>query len=76
LSAPRDYKAEYRNYQGKPEQIKRRSKRNSARRIARKKYGSLAIKGLDVDHRDRNPNNNAVSNLRIQTKRVNRGRNG
>lgn len=28
----RDYKKEYREYQGKPEQIKNRAKRNKARR--------------------------------------------
>lgn len=72
----RDYKAEYKNYHSKPEQIKRRSKRNSARRVAKKKYGALAIAGKDVDHRDRNPTNNALSNLRIQSKSKNRSRNG
>ena len=72
----RDYKAEYRNYHGKPEQRKRRSLRNSARRIARKKYGALAIAGKDIDHRDRNPNNNSHNNLRIQSKSKNRSRNG
>jgi hypothetical protein len=72
----RDYKAEYRKYHGKPEQVARRSQRNKARRKARKAYGDLAIRGKDIDHRDRNPNNNSLSNLRIQSKSKNRSRNG
>jgi hypothetical protein len=71
----RDYKKEYANYQGKPEQIKRRSSRNKARRLAIKKHGKAAIKGKDIDHKDRNPHNNSSSNLRIQSKKENRGRN-
>jgi len=34
---PRDYKKEYANYQGKPEQIANRADRNSARRQMEKK---------------------------------------
>ena len=71
----RDYKKEYANYQGKPEQIKRRSSRNKARRLVIKKKGAAAVKGKDVDHKDRNPHNNSSSNLRIQSKTANRGRN-
>jgi hypothetical protein len=32
--------------------------------------------GKDVDHKDMNPTNNALSNLRIQSKSKNRARNG
>ena len=71
----RNYKQEYANYQGKPEQIKRRSSRNKARRLVIKKKGAAAVKGKDVDHKDRNPHNNSSSNLRIQSKTANRGRN-
>lgn len=71
----RDYKAEYRRYHSRPEQIKRRSSRNKARRLMIKKRGKSALRGKDVDHRDRNPNNNSASNLRIQSKKKNRGRN-
>lgn len=72
----RDYKKEYREYQGKPEQIARRSKRNQARLKIKKARGAGAIAGKDVDHKDRNPHNNSTSNLRIQTKKKNRSRNG
>lgn len=73
--AHRDYKAEYKNYHSKPEQIKRRAGRNAARRLVIKKKGAAAVKGKDVDHKDRNPRNNSASNLRIQSKKQNRGRN-
>jgi len=72
----RNYKKEYANYQGKPEQIARRSSRNKARLKIKKAVGAAAIKGKDIDHKDRNPNNNSRSNLRIASVKKNRGRNG
>lgn len=72
----RDYKKEYKEYQGKPEQIARRSARNQARLKIKKARGEAAVAGKDVDHKDRNPHNNSTSNLRIQSKKRNRGRNG
>jgi hypothetical protein len=71
----RDYKKEYREYHGKPEQVKRRAARVMARRKMQKKHGKAAIAGKDIDHKDRNPKNNSLSNLRIQSKHKNRGRN-
>ena len=70
----RDYKAEYRRYHSKPEQKKRRAGRNKARRLMIKKVGRAKVAGKDVDHKDRNPRNNAPSNLRIRSKATNRGR--
>ena len=58
--AERNYKKEYANYQGTPEQIARRSSRNKARRA----MGDKAVKGMDVGHRDNNPLNNDPKNLR------------
>jgi len=71
----RDYAEEYRRYHSRPEQIKRRSARNKARRLMIKKHGKAKLKGKDVDHKDRNPSNNSSSNLRIQSRKANRGRN-
>ena len=68
----RDYKKEYRDYHSKPEQIKRRSSRNSARRIMKKKYGAAAIKGKDIDHKNKNATNNSSSNLRIRNRSENK----
>jgi hypothetical protein len=47
----RDYKKEYANYQGKPEQIARRSKRNTARRTLEKEGLVSKGDGNDVNHR-------------------------
>lgn len=46
----RDYKSEYQNYQGKPEQIKNRAMRNAARRDAMKAGRVTKGDGMDVDH--------------------------
>ena len=64
----RDYKKEYENYQGTPEQIARRSSRNKARRV----MGDKVVKGMDVGHKDNNPMNNDPSNLRNEDPSVNR----
>jgi hypothetical protein len=47
---PRDYKKEYANYQGKPEQIANRSERNQARRVMEKAGAVRKGDGKDVDH--------------------------
>lgn len=72
----RNYKKEYANYQGKPDQIKNRAARNKARRLMEAKGRVRKGDGKDVDHKDMNPTNNALSNLRIQSKSKNRARNG
>ena len=64
----RDYKKEYANYQGTPEQIARRSSRNKARRV----MGDKIVKGMDVGHKDNNPMNNDPNNLRNEDPSVNR----
>lgn len=65
----RDYKKEYENYHSKPEQIKRRTKRNEARRSLKDRKD---IKGKDVHHKDNNPMNNDKSNLSIVSQKYNR----
>ena len=47
----RDYRDEYDSYQSKPEQKKRRAKRNAARAIMEKEKGKSALRGKDVDHK-------------------------
>jgi hypothetical protein len=69
----RNYRKEYDNYQGTPEQRKRRSSRNKARRKMKKLLGKK-IKGKDIDHKDGNPRNNSQSNLRALSKSRNRSR--
>lgn len=68
----RDYKKEYANYQGKPEQIKRRASRNAARRLLEKEGKVRKGDGKDVNHRNGNPTSNKRSNLQVQTKSANR----
>lgn len=50
MTKPRDYKKEYAEYQGKPEQIKKRAQRNAARREYEKAHGNLPP-NVDVDHK-------------------------
>ena len=46
----RDYKKEYREYHGTPEQKRRRAQRNAARRAAMKKGKVRKGDGKEVDH--------------------------
>ena len=66
----RDYKKEYENYHSDPEQIKRRAKRNEARRSLKNSKKLTADK--DVHHKDNNPMNNDKSNLSIVSQNYNR----
>lgn len=61
-------------YESTPEQIKKRSARNSARRIVEKKVGNLPA-NVDVDHKImlKDGGTNAPSNLRPRTVAKNRG---
>lgn len=68
----RSYRKEYDRYQGKPEQIKRRSSRNKARRKMMKAGKVRKGDGKDVAHKDSNPTNNSKKNLSAQSKRKNR----
>jgi|JI10StandDraft_1071094.scaffolds.fasta_scaffold2202207_2 hypothetical protein len=47
----RDYKKEYNNYQGKPEQLKNRATRNNARRQALKAGRVSKGDSKDIDHK-------------------------
>jgi hypothetical protein len=71
----RDYKKEYADYHAKPEQVKRRQSRNSARRKLVKAGRVKKGDGKDVDHKDHNPLNNGDSNLRVLDKSTNRSDN-
>lgn len=46
----RDYKMEYAHYQGRPEQIKNRAERNSARATLTSEGRVRKGDGMDVDH--------------------------
>ena len=70
MTKPRDYKKEYRDYHGKPEQIANRSKRNQAR----KKMGLEVGDPREVDHVKplSRGGGNSKSNLRVVSRKTNR----
>lgn len=74
--AKRDYKREYQQYHGKPEQIANRAKRNAARTTLKNELGAKALKGKDVDHKVplSKGGSNARRNLRVLSKSENRAR--
>jgi len=73
----RNYREEYDNYHGKPEQVAKRGLRVQARRDVEAKVGKAAIAGKDVDHkkplRSGTKGANAPSNLKISSVKANRG---
>ena len=68
----RNYRQEYDRYQGKPEQIKRRASRNTARADAVKSGKAKKGDGKDIAHKDGNPKNNKKSNTKSVSKKSNR----
>lgn len=68
----RDYKKEYREYHGKPEQIKARSNRVMARRKLAAEGKVRKGDGKEVDHKDGNPMNNSRRNLQVLSRTANR----
>ena len=74
---PRNYRSEYDNYQGKPEQIKKRAERVKARRMMEKTGAAHKGDGKDVDHIKpmRSGGTSAKNNLRMRSKSANRSDN-
>src|SRR5688500_6728081 len=70
----RDYKREYALYQGKPEQIKNRTERTTARRQANAAGVTSKGDGKDLDHKTplSKGGTSAKSNLRVVDKSTNR----
>tara|TARA_A100001201_G_C3936237_1_gene155099 strand:- start:282 stop:527 length:246 start_codon:yes stop_codon:yes gene_type:complete len=68
----RNYKKEYKNYQGKPEQKKRRAQRNRVRRMMERLGKVKKGDGKDVHHKDGNPMNANKSNLKVVRRSKNR----
>lgn len=71
---PRDYAKEYRDYHGKPEQIKRRSSRNRSRRALEALGRVSKGDGKDVHHRNGQPTDRRLSNLQVTSKSWNRSK--
>jgi hypothetical protein len=72
--SPRPYKKEYEQYQGKPDQIKKRAERNAARATLMKKGVVSKGDGKDVDHVTplSKGGTNAPSNLKLKSQSANR----
>jgi len=66
------YSAHDREYQSRPEQVKKRVTRNAARRLAIKKHGKKAMKGKDVHHVKGTKAGNSRSNLKVISRTKNR----
>jgi hypothetical protein len=64
-----------RKYNSSEEQKTRRAQRNGARAVMEKAGAVRKGDGKDVDHKDMNTANKKRSNLRVQSKAVNRARN-
>jgi len=73
----RNYKDEYDNYQGQPEQIKKRGERVKARRMMEKTGAVTKGDGKDVDHKKplRSGGTTTKSNLRVRSVKANRSDN-
>jgi hypothetical protein len=71
---PRDYKKEYENYQGTPEQLKNRAQRNKARAMMTKAGRVTKGDGKDVDHAQplSTGGTSTTKNLRVKTASSNR----
>ena len=70
VAKKRNYRKEYDNYHGKPEQIKRRDSRNAARNSLKK--AGVNVAGKDVAHKNGNPRDNRRGNLTLQRPSQNR----
>lgn len=70
--AKRDFRKEYDQYQGTPEQIAKRSSRNKARRKLLAEGKVSKGDGKEVDHKNLNALDDAGSNLQVLSRHANR----
>jgi hypothetical protein len=70
----RNYKKEYAEFHGKPEQVQNRAERVKARRVMEKEGAVTKGDGKDVDHKKplKNGGTSARSNLRVRSIKTNR----
>ena len=75
MSASGRVYSEYdKEYQARPEQVKKRVSRNKARRMMIAKHGKCKLAGKDIDHSDGNATNNSNNNLKIMSRSKNRAK--
>ena len=70
----RDYTREYSRFQSSKKAKRDRASRNKARRQAEREGRVRRGDGKEVDHVDSNPRHNALSNLRVVSRRTNRAK--
>jgi hypothetical protein len=71
--ATRNYKKEYASYHSNTDQKKNRAGRNKARRSALAAGKVKKGDGQDVHHKDGNPRNNKKGNVKVVSRKKNRG---
>lgn len=69
---PRNYRKEYIEYHGRPDQKAKRASRNRARHKMAKAGLVRKGDGKEVDHINMNPMNNSTRNLKILSSTINR----
>ena len=70
----RDYKDEYAKFQSSTKSKKDRAHRNKVRRQLTREGKVRKGDGKDIDHKNGNPRDNRMSNLRIVHRSVNRAK--
>ena len=76
MAKARNYQREWqlrKAYDAKPSVRAKRNARMRARRSLLSKHGAAALKGKDVDHKNKNSTDNSASNLRVRSQKSNRG---
>lgn len=68
----RNYRNEYDKYHSSPKQKQRRAGRNKARRIMERLGKAKKGDGKDVAHKDNNPLNAKLKNIRMESRKSNR----
>jgi len=76
MASKRNYRKEYDEYQGTPEQKKRRAQRNAARRAAERKGLVHKGDGKEVDHTDHGNRKGKLDNgrTRVVSRKANRSK--
>ena len=67
----KDYKKIYKKYHSNPQEIKKRASRNAARKLMVDKGLAKKGDGMHIDHKNNNPLDNRLKNLRVVTRTTN-----
>ena len=70
----RDYKREYELFQSSESSKDDRVKRNKLRRLFKKLKKVKKGDKKDIDHKDGNPQNNSMVNIRVVSRSINRAK--